>query len=551
MIYIRYEIHELTHLLLLESTFVQLDARPILLYLGDLRLKQQHDRHGGRGCGHARHRADARLRRSSTASHPENILLQLSTEWGLLGATLAIGFGVFGWWHAFKGIGRRTNPVHWALIAGLAAVGVQQLADFGLESISLSLPVAVAFGLALGGCSRQGPLGRPRTSIAGVLLTFALMLGAVIAWKGPAALAGHPDHALASIQDSSDDEVFEVAKAQALQHPADYMVPLNTTLRLARLPDASLPEMLRWANRALHLYPEGGRMHLLVARLLMRSGLRDQALVEYRLAIKAQPWQERVLMTEVGRRFKQPERLARSVVSSKGAWWLGNTLLQERRPALARDTMRQVLELRPRDVEAHGILTRACVELKQFECAARSASWLTENGRVSAGHAFLALVAVHRRDHEAAHGALRMGAEEGKNDPDFQRTAVDVYARLGNLEAARAAAGRLWRLVGADPRTGAKALALRARLEARLGDVDLAARAYNRAYKLDGRPKYGALAARYTAEAGRHEEAARILRDARQRWPDDPTLRATTIDKEAPANSSSKDPGRSSKGPVD
>ncbi len=461
------------------------------------------------------------------ASHPENIGLQLATEWGAIVAIIVLLVAVVGWFHAFTGIGRKVDPVHWGLVAGLAAVGAQQFFDFGFESVSLSLPVAAAFGIVLAGCERRiGPLGKPTRHVAAVVLLAALALGGAVAWKGPDALAAHPDSTRAAVEKASSEALTEVARAAAVAYPADHRVALTTARQLVTHRTGSLRDVMRWINRALFLYPAGGRTHLFAARVLHSAGMRSQSATEFRLAMQLQPWRERPLVGEVARRFDDPDRLARSITRRpRTRLWLGNTLLADRRYELAQSTMDRILETQPNDVEAHLIRARACLKLRADPCAASEAIWLSNHGEAASGSAFQSMLAARAGDPDGARTALEAGAVAGRDDAGFQRAAANVYGQLGDYDAARTAAGRLWKLVGATPRSGASALALRARLEAKAGDDDAASRAYERAYALDTKPRYAAHAVRLAARAGRVADARTMLEKARKRAPHAPELR--------------------------
>ncbi|MCA9544423.1 MAG: O-antigen ligase family protein, partial [Myxococcales bacterium] len=67
-----------------------------------------------------------------TVTHPENHLLQLAADLGLPLAIATVAAFVGAWIDAVRRLDRRTAPAVWGVLAGLAAVGCQQLVDFGL-----------------------------------------------------------------------------------------------------------------------------------------------------------------------------------------------------------------------------------------------------------------------------------------------------------------------------------------------------------------------------------------------------------------------------------
>lgn len=468
------------------------------------------------------------LQASGGVSHPENIALQLATEWGVGLAAVILLVAVVGWWHAFTGIGRKVDPVHWALVAGLAAVGIQQLVDFGFESVGLSLPVAAAFGAVLAGCQRRlGPLGTPAPAVALATLVVALALGGLLAWKGPGALSRHPTAVRAELKAAAADTLRDVSHAATQDYPADYRIALRTARQHVALRSGSLREVLRWINRAIYLYPGGGETHLFAARVLEQAGRPAQAAAEYRLAMLSMPWKERALVVEVSERLENPAHLARAITRrERTRLWLGNTLLSDGQPERARATMERILEDDPQDDEAHRARGRACLVLKDDPCVQAEAAWLVDHDDAATGNAFRALLAAKHGEPRKARAALEAGAAAGVDDPAFQRTATEVYSHLGDLPAARAAATRLWKLVGANPRSGAAALVLRGRMEAKHGEIDAAARAYEQAYALTPRPRYAAEGVRLAIRAGRHDDARRLLAKARKSAPRTPALDA-------------------------
>ncbi|MBU1431690.1 O-antigen ligase family protein, partial [Myxococcota bacterium] len=432
---------------------------------------------------------------SGTVTHPENILLQLWCEWGLLGAIVGIGAGIWGVYALIRCAGRATAPVHWAQIAGLTAVGLQQLVDFGLESAGLAYPVAVTLGLAFSRCQ---PRWRPW---AWVVVAPALLLLIALGLAGPKALAADPDEMLkrAAVED--------VVAA----HPADYLTPLRVGGAEGRMP---LATRLGWLNRSMALFPLGAAAHLQAARLLAAHALPLQAALEYRLAMERAPWRESALLEEVEARLKIREALAIATPPTPRARWrLGNILLDARRAADARDLTRGFMDTHalhgePTPPELHRVLIRACYALKDYACVDESARWLIAHGAPAVGYAFEALSALRRGALEEAREAIASGAVEGRADPDYQRVTAEVSEALGDLTKARAALDRLWQLQSHWPRRAAQALGLRAALELRHHKPNAALKIYREALALDPHPRYARAIIELLRAAGREGEAA-------------------------------------------
>lgn len=468
---------------------------------------------------------------SGTVSHPENIGLQLATEWGVAGALIGLLAGVAGWWYALRGLGRETRPVHWGLLAGLAAVGLHQLVDFGLEAAGLSLPVAAALGLALGARSTdRGPLGSRTVPTARVALAVAAVAAAVLVVRAIPILDAQADRAIEDIVATpADAEVIEATgRRLAAQHPADPLLPLNVANRLAQLPAVPLDRALRWINRALALDPTGGAAHLLAARVLDRAGRPDQAAVEFRLTLQRMPWARGRLLDEILGRFRAPRHLAQAVpATAEGHRWLVMALLGEGEPQHARRVLEWMLVEHPSDVELRRGLAQACARIDDHGCVHREGRWLVDTHGDLAGHALLARVLVAEGDGPGARALLHHGEQAGGlDDRAFLRTAAELYLRLDDPEAARPLVDRLLERLRDEPRALGSAFALRARVSSALQDDVAALHDWRRALARHPAPAYALGAAQTALRLGRPEEARALLDDAVRRWPEVEALRA-------------------------
>ena len=476
---------------------------------------------------------------SGTVSHPETIGLQLATEWGIPGAAVALLGGLGGWWYGLRALGRETRPAHWGLLAGLAAVGLQQLVDFGFEAAGLSLPVAAALGLAMStrrDDAQASEARRPwRAWVAGAAVAAGL---AFLAVKGPAALAEQADGAIAGVADAPPNliEIERRATEAVYRHPADPIVPLNAANRLAQLPDVPVPRVLRWLNRSIALQPSAGRPHLLAGRVMDGAGLGDQAAVEFRLAMDRMPWARLGLVREVAERFVEPGRLVQAIPPTpRNHRVLGNVLLEHHGLGRAREVMRLVLLEHPDDPEAHRALARACARLRDVPCIREEAAWLIAHGAPATGRALEAHLAFRDGELKRARAALEAGERDGGlDDGAFLRSGARLYLQLGDLEAARRLADRLWSTAGSDDQTAAAALSLRAEVSAASGDHAGALRAWRDAYARSPGPRYALGATEAARALGRLVEAHALLDDARRRWPKAAVLRRANIDVEAP-----------------
>ena len=449
----------------------------------------------------------------STVAHPENIFLQLFCEWGAPGALIALAFGVAGWFVSVRGPGRESRPRHWGLLAGLAAVAVGQLADFGLEAAGLSLPTAAALGLALSRRPRGKGHGRfhlrwpPLATALGVLAT------GLIVWQGPRALAQVPDRAVDALGAASDTPaaIEDAAREEVGRHPADYFLAVRTAERLARLPETDFRHLMRWMNRALFLFPQGGDIHLLAARALARRGRLAQSADEYHDAIALAPWDRGLLVREVARRFDQPDLLARSLPADNEARrMLGNVLLGQKKARLALDTLIRLEEDTPGDLEIRKLKGGACLAAGDLACAATAASGLKAERPLQAA-ALEARIAVAQHDPATARSVLDAVRAVGARDKAFLTAAARIYRDLGDLTLAREALDRLWPLVALEPNQAAACLSVRGELELHLGDPRQALGAYEHAWGLVHSPQYAKGLRTAAARLGKPEAAEAVL----------------------------------------
>ncbi len=466
---------------------------------------------------------------SGTVSHAENIVLHLAAEWGVFGALLALAGGVAGWIRAFPRKGRAPRPVRWALLAGLAGVGLQQLTDFGFEAMGVSIPVAVAFGLVLGG----GRLRRGRTPRAlERWVPYAVGAGLVVTTAvGALSTATQTgDVAIADLQRAGADAPALEAEAEtALRaHPADPFIALAAAQRFADLGPQELRRTLRWLNHAQRLFPNLGDASLLTARALAEAGFMGQAAGAHRRAVVAAPWDELRGIREAYTRFDDPAHLARAVPpTDRAVGRLGELILGGGEPKRALAIMDEVLLFHPDLAAAHRIRGRAYLALADTTGAMATADWLQTHGHPAIAFAFRARAQLAAGDVPGARASLKEGhTRGGQTDTGFLKTATRVYADLGDFDDARRSLDALWAVVGATPGEALATLRLRARIEVRGGAPEAAVLVWEQADRLTPSPVHAVEAARIQMELGRTKEARQRLEAARSRWPNHAGIKA-------------------------
>lgn len=454
----------------------------------------------------------------NTISHPENIVLQLACEGGVVALALGVGGALFALLYLLRDL-RRGSATDWGLLAALVAVSVQQLVDFGFEAAGLAFPVAAGLGVALSRAARARKAeGRARG------LRFALIGGLALALAtlvfGPRLPGMQADAEVAAWRKSPGDP--EPLRAR---HPADGLLALVVADHLAATGqvEAALP----WINRAQRAAPVDPRAHLIAARLFVRADRAGQAASEYRRAYEEGPWMAATIAREIARNLKAPRHLFAAVPAESAAWrHLATALLEASRARELKAVMDEALLFHSKDPGAHASRARACVALADADCAAAEAEWLAQHDAPDEARRIRAEVASRRGDRAAALAALDELGPLADRSPDGLQLTARVAVRLGERTLATTAIDTLLQRFAADPKRAADAHALAAQMHRRFDDRDAALAARSRAYGLDPTPRRALAAAHAAVEAKREAEAQRILDAALERWPRSSRLKA-------------------------
>lgn len=213
--------------------------------------------------------------------HPENLLVQWASEWGI---PVAFSLLVVVVWSIARGFRLRRSHAHLGGLAGLVAIGTQQLADFSLELMG----VAVVAAAVLGAVAES-----PRVGSRAPLRNFCLA-ASVFAFVGALlAVSMHgrdlftlERRARAALERGDDDAAGAFARRGLALHPSEPIFALVGAEVAVRKNE---PSAGRWINRAQDLGPLWSAPHLLAARWLFSLGQMDQALIEIREAEALRP----------------------------------------------------------------------------------------------------------------------------------------------------------------------------------------------------------------------------------------------------------------------
>jgi O-antigen ligase/tetratricopeptide (TPR) repeat protein len=243
------------------------------------------------GVGRGAFEAPASIYRATTESvrlvFPENILVQMVSEWGIPVALGLMAIFLVTAVEVARRLGR-WEPTYQAAACGVLAVIGHELADFGLELPGVAFPTALALGLVAGRLqsSRGTPSDDKQTAPWAGWRLSAPVLGGWLAllfagaWAAPRTLEAEGERMSALARARAPIARAELAAA-ITRHPADYYLELLA----AELEEADGGKTaLRSLNRAQRLLPRSPIPHLHTARTLARMGHPSQAAVEYRLA---------------------------------------------------------------------------------------------------------------------------------------------------------------------------------------------------------------------------------------------------------------------------
>lgn len=214
-----------------------------------------------------------------TYTHPENFVLQLTTELGVIAAVLVIVAAALSVLLQIRA-GKRT-PLELAVAIAAVAVVLHNIFDFNLEYPGVALPLAIAFGIGAGDAEHLWGL-----RVRAVLFIAALAaLTGVAFFLGTGRLRAEEDQLLTEYRATATAaDVRKLVVPFIERHPADYLpYALAGAAYVEKKPVDPL-QAIAFANRALYLFPKDFRSHQVAARALRRLGNRSQALLEYRLA---------------------------------------------------------------------------------------------------------------------------------------------------------------------------------------------------------------------------------------------------------------------------
>jgi hypothetical protein len=309
-------------------------------------------------------------------THPENVIAQWTTEWGIpigLAGLLAIVIGL-----RPNTVLARSSTAAGAW-AGLIAVAVQNLVDLGSEIPGLVLAPVVCAAIVVGGSAGRRPRhwlegwgDSPRllTALGAIVAPLAIAAGA-IGIRGELRNDRQVLQQAAVGRDTDALKMEWLARAAMLRHPAEPYVPFIAGWRAWHQRDA---DPMGWLEAALDRGHVNSPAHLVLARMLsVRSP--SQARLEYRLAYEQAPELGGTLSREVSRLVSSYDDAMELVSEGKRGDSMLRTLSEGIASRLPASSERLDEELSLRDpMEPGPAVRRARGAMEDLEAGA-SASW--------------------------------------------------------------------------------------------------------------------------------------------------------------------------------
>ena len=470
-------------------------------------------------------------------THPENLVVQWTTEWGApIALALLLVLTVALW----KRLRSAEDPLIAGVCIAIFALTVQNLVDFSLELAGVAAVVAALLGAVL-------PVSGPAparcswvvsAATAGAFTVVLLAFGSRVLQSDTQSIV---DRLTLEMQ-AGDGSRFETTLRRGLAlHPTE---PALALLAGAYAASKRHPDTVRWLSIAMEEAPGWGAPHAIAARWLFAGGRTDQALLEIREAEQRNAGRGHKVLCEILDRFPQMGFVDRAAPSEDlRVAYLNRTVRCPGLPAeLRAEIDKVILENEPTHVET--IVRQA----RRLAAQQRSREAITLlQGAIERNpedeRLWVALVRAHLHDGEPeqARLVLQKAMSGGLTARALLEAQARVEAALGDVEAMRATLTRLRGQARGEPRLVAGFFVLEGELEASLGNIDEALAAFSAADAADPATQALPRAAALALKSGRPTQAQRIYRTLCRRSPGGP---ACAHEARLSTESSSAPPGR-------
>jgi tetratricopeptide (TPR) repeat protein len=441
-------------------------------------------------------------------THPENLLVQWTTEWGVLIAGALLLVLIVALWKRFR---TAEQPIIAAVCIAIFALSLQNLVDFGLEMAGIVVVVAALLGALLSTHSTSSSK-RSRWLVLATFGVFATVLAVLFPRVLGSDTQSIVDRLTQSMQ--ADDEAgFQATLRRGLAlHPGEpaFALLAGTYAGMKRRPDAA-----RWLSVVMEEAPGWAAPHAVAAQWLFAEGRTEQALIEIREAERRQARSGYAVLCEILTRHPQMEYIESAAPSQdlrigyleRTASCPGlpddlraeiDSLILQQEPTRVAPVLREAQRLMTRDRKDQAI---ALLERALEDHADAANLWLALiRAQLNAGNP------------EEARLVLEQAKSVGLGTPALLEAQARVEAALGQTDEMRATITRVRGQSRGESRLVASSFMLEGELEALLGNIDEALTAYAAADAASPATPALQRAAALALESGRPAQARRMYR---------------------------------------
>ncbi len=474
-------------------------------------------------------------------THPENVVLQWATEWGVVAAVVAIG--VIVWALRPRTMLTRSQPPVGAWVA-IVVLALHNLVDFSTEVPGVMIALAVCAAIVVGGTGGAAPTSRasawstrPERLVLAGTAAVAMAVAVTVPWTSVELDAERRAfHKLVIGRKMPPAEFREHLKDAMLRHPAEAYFPFLGALH-ASMERTESP--IPWIAHTLERSPIYGRAHLLLARALYRVNP-SQARLEYRLAADQEQNLTRLAAEEALPLVTGYDDAVELVPASRRGVPMREVLanaLTNRLPATAARLDRELLVLEPRSLGAQRrVVNAAILDLQNEEswCLTAKGECFEEGLRAAAqirslapasceGEVLTAELRVAAGEVEAALSGLERAAEVSIDRGTCLKSIVALSTAAHRTARAEAALDRLTQIGCSTAAQCADNFAFAAQAEIQRGNVRRGFALYKRAAERDpNRDAFLQRVADLASAQGLHGEAFDAYTKLAERDPANP-----------------------------
>jgi tetratricopeptide (TPR) repeat protein len=455
---------------------------------------------------------------SDRYTHPENLIVQWMTEWGVLVALGLLLVLTPTLWKRFR---TAEEPLIAVVCVAIFALSLQNLVDFSLEMAGVVVVVAALLGALLPARSAL-PRKRTRRLLLASFGVFVTMLAALGPRVPGSDMQSIVDRLMRATQ-ADDSADFEATLCRGLAlHPSEPALALlaGTYAASERHPDTA-----RWLSIVMEEAPGWGAPHAVAARWLFAGAQTDQALLEIREAEERHSGRGHKVLCEILERFPRMEYIERAAPTE------GRRIAYLNRatgcPGLPADLGAQLDSVILQEEPTHAAaVLRTAHRLVAQERSSDAIALLERavEGNANDDRLRVALIGVQLRagDPEQARLVLQDAMSGGLATRELLEAQARIEAALGQTDAMRATLARLRGQSRGDARLIAASFILGGTLEASVGNIDEALAAYAAADVANPNTTALQYAAKLALRSERRTHARRIYRTLCRRQPGGP-----------------------------